>query len=81
MWSGEHYEQEIKCTMTDLSNILSECGDTVFKVKFRKQLDSHVVLDKLKEIEFKDINKIDILKKISKDLIEGESCEIVGHLI
>ena len=36
MWSGEHYEQEIKCTMTDLSNILSECGDTVFKVKFRK---------------------------------------------
>jgi hypothetical protein len=67
--------------MTDLSNILSECGDTVFKVKFRKQLDPQLVHDKLKEIEFKDINKSDTLKKISKDLIEGESCEIVGHLI
>ena len=67
--------------MTDLSNILSECGDTIFKIKFRKQLDQNIVHDKLKEIEFKDINKTDTLKKISKELIEGESCEIVGHLI
>ena len=67
--------------MTDLSNILSECGDTIFRVKFRKQLDPHIVHDKLKEFEFKDINKAETLKKMSKDLIEGETCEIVGHLI
>jgi len=35
----------------------------------------------LKEFEFKDINKAETLKKMSKDLIEGETCEIVGHLI
>ena len=36
MWSADHYEKEIKCTMTDLSTILSECGDTIFTVKFKK---------------------------------------------
>jgi hypothetical protein len=39
------------------------------------------VQEKLKNIEFKDINKADTLKNISKHLIEGESCEIIGHLI
>ena len=39
MWSADHYEKEIKCTMTDLSNILEQCADKIFKVQFRKKID------------------------------------------
>ena len=41
----------------------------------------NIVQEKLKEIDFKDIKKADTLKDISKHLIEGESCEIICHLI
>lgn len=32
MDSADHFDQEIKCTMTELSTILQLCGDYVFKV-------------------------------------------------
>lgn len=36
MWSADHFSQEVKCTMTDLSEILGKCKDTVFTVQFKK---------------------------------------------
>ena len=39
MWSADHFDKEIKCNMTDLSAILEQAGDTIFKVKFRKKID------------------------------------------
>ena len=39
MWSADHFDQEVKCTMTDLSTIIQSCGDTVFTVKFSKKID------------------------------------------
>ena len=38
-FSADHYEKEIKCTMTELSGLLESFGDTVFKVCFHKKLD------------------------------------------
>lgn len=32
MWSADHSEKEVKCNMTDLSEILEGCSDTIFKV-------------------------------------------------
>jgi hypothetical protein len=32
MWSADHYEKEVKCTMTELSGLLEQCGDTIIKV-------------------------------------------------
>ena len=36
MDSADHFDLEIKCTMTELSTIIQSCGDYVFKVQFRK---------------------------------------------
>jgi len=81
MWSGDHFEKEIKCTMTDLSQILEQCADTIFKVQFRKKIDEKEVEKKLNSISFADMKKSDKLKALSKNVTEGELCEITGHLI
>lgn len=43
MWSADHFEREVKCSMTDLAQIIESCGDTVFKVCFAKQIDDKIV--------------------------------------
>jgi len=67
--------------MTDLSQILEKCSDTIFKVSFRKKIDEKSVEEKLQKIKFAELKKADVLKKISKELIEGEVVEIIGHLV
>ena len=47
-YSGDHFEKEIKCNMTDLAQIIQQCGDTVFKVKFKKRLISMMLLKELR---------------------------------
>lgn len=81
MWSADHFEKEIKCTMTDLSEILETSKDTIFKVQFRKKLDEKLVQQKLASVKFADIKKEKELKKLSKDLTEGELVEFVGHKV
>ena len=43
MWSADHFDKEVKCTMTELSGIIEQCGDTIFKVQFRKKIDEKSV--------------------------------------
>ena len=81
MWSADHFNQVIKCGMTDLSEILETCGDTIFKVKFKKKVDAKSIEEKLSSIKPASIKKDDLLKKLAKELVEGEECELVGHLI
>jgi hypothetical protein len=69
MWSADHYEKEVKCTMTDLSNILEQCADKIFKVQFRKKLDEKLVEKKLNLINFANLKKLDKNKTFPKDLI------------
>ena len=38
-WSGDHFDKEVKCTMTQLTAVLDSCRDTIFKVSFKKKLD------------------------------------------
>ena len=39
MWSADHFDKTIKCSMTDLSQMIAALGDTVFKVCFKKKID------------------------------------------
>jgi hypothetical protein len=39
MWSADHYSKTVKCSMTDLSELIGALGDTVFKVCFHKKID------------------------------------------
>jgi hypothetical protein len=45
MWSADHFEKEVKCNMTDLSEIIGQCSDTIFKVQFKKKVDPKNVED------------------------------------
>lgn len=38
MWSANHFDKEVKCNMSDLSEILQQCKDTIFSVKFKKKI-------------------------------------------
>lgn len=39
-WSADHFDKEVKCGMTELSEILEQCKDTIFKVCFKKKVDA-----------------------------------------
>ena len=45
--SADHYEKEIKVTMTDLSQLIEQCSETIFKVSFKKKVDPNDVAEKL----------------------------------
>ena len=40
-YSADHFEKEVTCNMTELSEILQNCKDTIFKVVFKKKIDEH----------------------------------------
>lgn len=66
MDSADHFAQEIKCTMTELSTILQSCGDYIFKVQFRKKVDAADVESKLQGVKEKDFAKPETIKQLSK---------------
>ena len=57
-YSADHFEKEVKCTMTDLADIIQLCGDTVFKVSFKKKVDQKDVEEKVKKVNPKDAKDI-----------------------
>lgn len=57
MDSADHFAQEVKCSMTELSTILQACGDYVFKVQFRKKVDAAEVEAKLAGVKLSDLSK------------------------
>jgi hypothetical protein len=81
MWSADHYAKEIKCTMTDLSEILEQCSDTIFAVQFKKKVDQKSLEGKLAGIKFSDLKKSDEIKHIAKEVSEGKTEQITCHLL
>jgi len=64
-----------------LANILQECKDTIFKVSFKKKVDQKAIEQKLGGVEFASLKEADEMKKITKSIVDGEPCELVGHLV
>jgi len=44
MYSADHYEKEVACTMTELAEILEGASDTVLQVQFHKKLTEESVV-------------------------------------
>ena len=80
MWSADHFEQTIKCNMTDLVSILESVGDTVFKIAFKKKISEKKVAEDLDGLTAEDLNDPAVLAMFSKELIQGEEVEMVCHL-
>lgn len=80
MWSADHFDKEVKCTMTDLSEIIEGCGDTVFTIQFKKKADPKDIEAKLANVKATSLKKADEVKKLSQQLIEGETVTLTAHL-
>ena len=66
--------------MTELAQILNDAKDTIFKVNFRCQPSKESVHERLQVLELNQIKNADEIKELSKSLIEGEECTLIGHL-
>jgi len=81
MHSAGHYEREKPMNMTELAELLESMGDTCFTVNFRKKVDVAQVEDKLFSTSDKQLNDKNYLSALAKDVIEGEECTLVCHLV
>ena len=80
-YSADHYAKEVNCNMTELSDILKGAKDTIFKVEFKKKVDEKQIFEKLGQIKANDLKKADLVKSLSKGIIDGENTTIIGHLV
>lgn len=55
-FSADHFAKEVKVNMSDLSEILEQCGDTIFKVSFKKKVDPKNIEDTLMNTNFADLS-------------------------
>lgn len=81
MHSAGHFEKEKPMNMTELAELLESMGDTCFTVNFRKKVDVNQVEDKLYSTSAKQLSDKNYLSKLAKDVIEGEECTLVCHLV
>lgn len=81
MDSATHYAKEVPLNMTQLSELLSTCGDTVFTVSFRKQPNEKNVCEKLKEATTDQLQDAKFVSTFSKEITEGEECTLVCYIV
>ena len=81
MDSGTHFSKEVAMNMTDLAELITTCGDTVFTVQFHKKPNLEEVSKKLESKALKDLKDAGFLNNFTKELIEGAECTLVCHLV
>ena len=81
MDSAHHFKTEVPMNMTELAELLENAGDTVFQVSFRKQVNEARVQEKLEETSAKELKDSKFINNFAKELIEGEECTMVCHLV
>ena len=80
-YSADHYDKEVTCNMTELSEILEGANDTIFKVEFHKKVDDKQIFEKLESVKAADIKDETKLKNLAKSLIEGKDTTMIAHLV
>lgn len=81
MYSANFFNETKKVTRTALVNILEDAGDTIFTVNFHKKPDETTVMDVLKKCQIGDLHDNAKLKKLTEQLIHGESRTLTGYLL
>lgn len=81
MASSSHFAKEVPMSMTELAELLEDCGDTVITVQFRKQANVEATVELLQAASFKDLKDQKKLSALSKSIVEGEVCTMVCHLV
>lgn len=78
-FSAGQFKEEVKVTKTQLAEIFSNIGDTVFTVSFNKLPVSSDVNDAIKSLNSGGIKSNADMKKIVKGAFEGEERILVGY--
>lgn len=80
-FSANHFEKEVTCNMTELSEILQSARDTIFTVEFKKQADATLISSRLAGKTASEVKDLAMTKDFAKGIVEGESCVLTGHLV
>lgn len=67
--------------MTELSEILQGARDTIFRVTFLKKPDAELIMSRLAGKSAAEVNDLAMAKDFAKGIVEGEPCELTGHLV
>lgn len=82
MYSAGQFNETVELTRTELIEVFSKVGDTVFKVNFNKQPSATSINDAIESANKGKIIPIkDHLKKLVKDAYKGEERTLTGYLI
>jgi len=80
-YSADHFDKQVTCNMTELSEVLQGAKDTIFTVEFKKKVDDKQIFDSLSGLKYADTKKPEQLKSIAKTILEGKQCTLIGHLV
>ena len=81
IYSAAQFIETKEVTRTELIEIFSHVGDTVFTVNFNKQATAKAVNEAIESTNKGKILPIKEMKKIIKDAFDGEERTLVGYLI
>lgn len=81
MYSSDHFKKEVPMNMTGLAELLQSVQDHVFTVSFRKQPTEENAVELLKNADKDAFKNNAKLVQLSKDLIAGQNCKMVCHLV
>lgn len=80
MYNASAFEKEEKLSLTKVAELLESANTACFTVCFRTKVDESLVREKLRAISAADFKDKAKLKTVSKELIEGNECVLVGRL-
>lgn len=78
--SAGQYTSEQKVSRTAIVQLLEDAKDRVFTVNFNKLPSEKSVLECLKKVAVADLANEKALKKLSKEILIGETRTLIGHL-
>ena len=87
MFSASQYDEELKITRTEMSELLENAGDSVFTVNFYKQPKekeiNQEILNAIKDQSLQTDEKalVKKIKKAVKKAIKGEERILIGYLV
>lgn len=81
IFSANQFTEAKEVTRTELIEIFSHVGDTVFTVNFNKQPTAKAINEAIESTNKGKILPIKEMKKLIKDAFDGEERTLVGYLI
>ena len=77
-FSANHYDTEVTCCMTQLSDILKKAGNTIFTVEFTKKMEEKDILAELNKLYPSGAKTTGLTLE---DMMKSLDRQIIGYLV